>query len=199
MLPDYPTVKRKLATKMQDQLKQEFAQRLGFLNGIDRSIVFEGSRSKIVREDGSVQESDFQEISTALSISTKELESLTPEQMRVKIENAADELAQKQSSLAFETIRKEVEKVGNSFDAKGQPFTAELFLDGLENIEMDFDPVSNKPRLPTLVANPVNIPRMQQELKRLDDDPECRRRFKEIIDRKRSDWVARESSRKLVR
>lgn len=198
MLPDYPEIKEKIANLLSDRLRRSMAEKLGFLGQIPKSIIQEGNRHVLIRDDGTTQETPYQKVSSSISITHDEMHSMETNVLFDKIDSAASELASQQAMMTFKTIDNEVSQAGNSVDANGAPFTAELFLNGLEKIQLDFDWVTQRPMLPSLVAHPSNMEKMKLELSRLDEDPTCRSRFESIIAKKKDEWIARESNRKLV-
>ena len=64
-------------------------------------------------------------------------------------------------------------------------------------MQFDFDELG-KPKMPTLVFNPVQRSNVEEQFRRLENEPQLRMRQEEIMNRKRLDWYDRESRRKLV-
>jgi hypothetical protein len=62
---------------------------------------------------------------------------------------------------------------------------------------MDFDELGF-PIYPTLILSPDLYEKVKSELQRWSSDPKVIARQKEIIDKKRKEWLDRESNRKLV-
>ena len=67
----------------------------------------------------------------------------------------------------------------------------------LEKIEIDFDKSGN-PIMPTILLSPKDVRKFKEKFKEWDKNPEMERRSKEIIEKKRKQWLDRENSRKLV-
>lgn len=165
-----------------------------FSSGLDNH---EGHRHRIVRADGSVVENEFKEASSKITLDLSQWDSITMEDIIAKIDAAAEEMESQMARHFFGEISKSVEEVGNAIDAKGKPFTAEMYLEALEKVQLDFYE-DGTPHELTLVCSPKMAPRMKAELQRLHTDPELARRYNELIEQKRDEWRERENSRKLV-
>ena len=198
MLPDYPEAKNKLKIRLLKEIQETQARESGFIGKIPRSTVFEGDHSVIVRDDGTIQETNFKEIAATMTFTKEELSAATPEDLRIKMKVAAQDMAQKQTEMAFEVMNTEISKVGNSVDGKGRPFSIDLFFEAYEKIQIDFDPITQLPRLPTFVAHPDIVEKMAEELKKLEGDPGCKKKFEDLIAIKKGEWLVRENNRKLV-
>jgi hypothetical protein len=68
----------------------------------------------------------------------------------------------------------------------------------LERILLDFDD-QGKPIMPTMLSGSQELAaELSEALHQIETTPDLRRRFEAVIDRKREEWRARESSRNLV-
>ena len=114
-----------------------------------------------------------------------------------RMRHAAQDMAAQITKSSFQSISDAVDKVGNVVDGKGAPFSAALFLEALEKIQIDFGP-DGKPRFPTLVVAPSKGPQIQRILESLEQDPQLSAQFHKLIEVKKEEWLAREASRKLV-
>ena len=90
-----------------------------------------------------------------------------------------------------------MEEVGNSLDAGGQPLTAEMILRVWDRMDFDFDK-QGRPKMPTLVFNPIHRQRVDEQFRRIANEPELIKLKQDIMNRKKLDWYDRESRRKLV-
>ena len=113
------------------------------------------------------------------------------------LEKIAKEFESQQSKMIFERVNKATAKTGNMVNAGGQDINPDLILQVLETIEIDFNE-AGQPRLPTLVASPEQIQRLKEKMPEWEKDESYKRKFDELIKRKRQEWNDRESHRKLV-
>lgn len=93
----------------------------------------------------------------------------------------------------FETMKDVTSAVGNAINAEGKPFTWDLFLDGLERMEIVFD--KNGHQLTQVIVNPETGRILQSVEITLEQD----RRYQEIMKRKKDEWDAQQRSRRLPR
>jgi hypothetical protein len=90
-----------------------------------------------------------------------------------------------------------VQKVGNTIDGGGQRFSAELFLQVIEKIWIEFT-ADGSPQMPTVHISPNQTDDVKRTIERLESEPELKKRFDAIMIKKREEWRAREADRKLV-
>ena len=92
MLPDFLKTKEKLNIMIDFNLKQAILFHLGPLADIRETIYFEGSKTVINRDDGSVSEIESEEFSVMLKFEMNEIETMTHEKVLEKINNLAKEI-----------------------------------------------------------------------------------------------------------
>lgn len=191
MLPDFPKTKAKLGKMIKSEMERARLEHLGPVVDSPVSMMFEGNKSIIVREDGSVSEMNPQKMTSEIEIKVKELEGMDHETVIKKIDAMAKEMAEKQAKLAYDVMSKAAEEVGNVTSSDGKPFSIDLLLDALETMHIEFD-AEGQPSGLTLVANP-NTP-IDKGVSQVADDP----RYQALMERKRKEWYVRQSRRKLV-
>ena len=176
---------------------QSAARERGVVSEIRESTVHEGDRFTIHREDGSVDTKPFEALEASVELSPDDVQSEDTSRVAAAVDGLAEQLAEKASKKLFETVKESVEAVGNTVDAAGRPFSAELWLDVLEKMELNFEEDGSW-RPPTVVLHPTMLSRAQSELSRLDTEADLRDRLGKIIERQRKEWRVREANRKLV-
>src|SRR5207302_5193392 len=102
----------------------------------------------------------------------------------------------KQKKMTFEEINKAVKSVGNEVSLSGPP-SAEGMLKLFEKLWIEFQDDGKHVPL-TLVCSPEAQPQFQKAFQQLELDPQIRKRFEELMRRKKDEWRERESARKLV-
>ncbi len=98
------------------------------------------------------------------------------------------------SSTFIRTMTDVSDAVGNSIDAKGQPFSWDIFLDGLEKIEFAFDDDGKHSPLQILVN-----PETYRLIKSIGMTPEQSERYNDVMKRKKEAWHAQQRTRRLPR
>lgn len=197
MLPDFPEIKNKLRKLQLAYINRAEAMRLGPLSEVPGHIVFEGDKLELVHEDGSIEQTVIREITVEREIDLTEVEKITPEAIRQRLDAIAEERAFKKSKILFEDLDKAVRRTGNIIDVGSKPFCIEDFFRMLEMILLDFDE-NDEPLLPKIVAGDKISESIAKVLQQAEVDPQSKKRFKEIIEKKRMEWRDRETNRKLV-
>lgn len=113
-----------------------------------------------------------------------------------KIPEVAKEFVKERSKLVFEKMEEVTQKTGNVVNANS-PITPQIILDALEKIQFDFDEYGN-PILPSLILHPDQYERIKDEIPKWESDEGLRKRHRELIEKKRQEWIDRENNRKLV-
>lgn len=103
-----------------------------------------------------------------------------------------DALLREVGPQLFESIAAITSATGMDEDAKGQPFSADLFLRTLEKLEIAFDD-TGQPLLPTLVVPPALGETAKNALQTAQHDP----RYHEILSAKRDAYFAAKRTRRL--
>ncbi|HEX4029124.1 MAG TPA: hypothetical protein VHX20_02110 [Terracidiphilus sp.] len=109
----------------------------------------------------------------------------------------ADAMAEERLSIVmphfFRVFEKTCNAAGTGTDAGGKPFSFELYLAGLEKIELQFDR-EGEPILPTLVVHPTMAKQMESLPPPTEEQQQA---YKDLIERKRGEFNARRRYRKL--
>ena len=197
MLPDFLKTKEKLKKMIISEMKKAHLRHLGPLANAPVSRMFEGNKSIIVREDGSVSDMNPKLITSELKVNLAEIEGMSHEMILDKINTMAKEIAEEQAKLSYEVIGKAAEEVGNVVDAHGETFSIDLFFQALERIDRDFDEAGNSTELMCPVS-PELFPSIVKFIEQAKTDPEIDKRFKALMERKREEWRVRENNRELV-
>lgn len=197
MLPDFLKVKASLETMHSHLMKQAHLLHLGPLAAIRESVVFEGNKITIIREDGSVGETEFAEITTELHVNLAEVEEMTRETVLDKIDDVAKEMAEQRARSTYEELNRITDETGNVISADGKPFSIEMLFEMLEKMDLDFDEAGN-PTGTMFVAHPNLFPAIAKAISQAEADPETIKRYQALMDQKTEEWHVRENNRKLV-
>lgn len=197
MLPDHPALRDEIGRFLNRYLRLKVRQHSGPFAQVQQSIIHEGRGSSIVRETGREDNTKIRSVSAEFRIDYDEVERLTLRDVMQRFDQLAQSIAEQQKPLFYEEIRSAAENVGNVMDAKGAKLSAEIILDTLEKIWIEFDKEGN-PKLPTIIV-PSS---MQNAVKEISDefnrDPSLRAKHRQILERKKREFNDRETSRTLV-
>lgn len=197
MLPDFLKTKEKLNIMIHYELKQAILLNLGPLAKIRETILFEGSKTVINRDDGSVSEIESEEFRVMLKCDMNEIETMTHKKLLEKIQYIAKEMAEKQAKLIYEKIGESAEEVGNVVSAEGETVSIDHFFEVLEKVSRDFDSAGNPDEVMVAVS-PELFPVIEKIMEKAKTDPEIQKRLDSIMEQKKEEWRVRESNRKLV-
>lgn len=115
------------------------------------------------------------------------------EALAEQVNKSAEERLSQVMPHFFDAFHRTSAAAGTAMDAGGRPFSFELFLEGLERIELQFDR-DGKPHLPTLVVHPS----MAEKLRSMPPPTaEQQKALDDLIERKRTEFNARRRHRKL--
>jgi hypothetical protein len=198
LLPDLPKLKADIAQVFHVILKNRLNAYLGVVGEAPRSFIKEGRNPVTVRSDSSRDETELKVTSAETIFKLEEIPHLSAEQRIERLDAVAREMAKQISSHAFAKINEAVDKVGNVVNAKGKPFSADAVFEILEKIQLDFEPDGVKHKELTVVIPPGMADQVKETLEKIHQDPELSKRYEDIINKKRTEWRARESARKLV-
>ncbi|MDE0484332.1 MAG: hypothetical protein OXI67_17260 [Candidatus Poribacteria bacterium] len=197
MLPDYLKTKEKLNIMIDFNLKQAILLHLGPLANIRETINFEGSKTVMNRDDGSVSEMNPHEMKTEIEIKLEEMESMNHEMVLDRINTMAEKMAEKQAKFFYKRIGEFAEEVGNVVSAEGETISIDHFFEVLEKVSRDFDS-TGRPDEIVVTASPELFQSIAKIIEEAKSDPEIQQRFDAIMEQKRKEWRVRESNRKLV-
>lgn len=197
MLPDFPEVKSELVDMLVEFLKTRINNYLGPLSEIPRSKVFEGDGHTLTRSSGEREQITFQEYRAGFRVSDEELPTLSMDSLLERLDKTAEEMARQQAQSVFSQVSEAVERVGNVVDAEGKRISAQMILDVLSKMHVEFNS-DLTPQWPTLFIPPGLSDALQLAQEEYESDPELKKQFSQLVERKREEWRAREASRKLV-
>ena len=138
MLPDYPKLKERLMGVFLERMRRVETERLGFLGGMEETLIQEGRRSSLHRDDGSSQDIEMKSIhvSELLNVDYRTLEELDVADIIRFFDRVATALADAKGKHSWEVLSGELEKVGNVETSKN-PIHEKLLM-CLEKMEIDF-------------------------------------------------------------
>ncbi len=200
MLPDFPKIKKDIHKKLLiPYAKNKRASRLGILNQMTEIKVHEGNNSRILRSDKTQDTARPNSISGSFSYELSDIKDLTIEDVFKKIDDATEELTTKLIDHVVSKVEAVCEETGNVLNLNNKKFTAIHYLELLEKLEIRFD-CNGDPVLPDAILGASLDPRViEEELEKIQKDETLRKRFGEIISKKREEHNAREGNRELVK
>jgi len=195
MLPDFPETKRLFSRFFRTYMRRKVRE-VSPYGAVQTRYLHEGRAMKITRADQSESTSSMEELSVHLEIKFDEIESLTLQKSIEKHDAMIADMAQKQTHFARERMSIEIPE-SQTLKAKGRKFDAQIVIEMLEKMQIDFYPDGTPHEI--FVDSPLFTPeRMAAVDKEFESNPELKRKFDEMMERKKEEWRAREADRKLV-
>lgn len=189
MLPNFSKIQNLLSDRIYRTIKEKIRQKSGAFDAPTVSL-FEGDSLSVLREDGTYDESKLSKMEATSIIQKEQLAN-----PNVAIGETIEALSEQLANQQVKVIIGELEKTPNQVDSGGK-FTIETVFEALEKIRIDF--IDGQASMPQLVVSPQLFASARDIFIASENDPEIKKRFDELMERKRREWLDRESSRKLV-
>jgi phenylalanine-4-hydroxylase len=195
MLPDFPETKRLFSRFFRTYMRRKVRE-VSPYGAVQTRYLHEGRAMKITRADRSESTSSMEELSVHLEIKFDEIESLTLQKAIEKHDAMIADMVQKQTHFVRERLSSEIPE-SQTLNAKGRKFDAQVVIEMLEKMQIDFYPDGTPHEI--FVDSPLFTPeRMAAVDKEFESNPELKRKFDEMMEKKKEEWRAREADRKLV-
>jgi hypothetical protein len=138
---------------------------------------------------GQVLEAAPMPVRSEFSLTALEMLEGDPTVLAGKLDQMAEGYVASLMPQVFEAMGASSEAAGTKIDAGDQPFSADLFIEMLERMEVEFDD-AGQIQLQIVIGEGTNIP---------TPSGEDQRRVDEAIERKRQEFFAKRRSRQLPR
>jgi hypothetical protein len=195
VLPDFSETKRLFGRFFQTYARQK-ARSISPFSGAQMRYLHEGRGMRVVRADQSESNAKTQQLSSEMQIKFDEIPELTFEKAIAKYDEMILDMVRKQTGFALERLSEEIPK-SQSVDAKGKKLDAEIVLEMLETIQLEFY-ADGRPHELHVVGGLFSPERLKAVDEQFRNSPELQNRRNDLMERKREEWRAREASRKLV-
>jgi hypothetical protein len=156
----------------------------------------EGLNLRYERLQAAPIESGPQRIRIPVELRPEEVPTLVGELFAAKLDGMAKVLVRQEMKHLFDKVEHDSKEVGTALDAGGKPLTGEVLLDALSLAQEEFDEDGRSHS--QIVIHPDMAPALKRAGEEIENDPALKQRQEEILERKRNEWRARESNRKLV-
>jgi len=156
-----------------------------------------GEQTNATHEVSAEEIAALHEVSGRGSIKNDDIRSVHLEALAEMLFNIAQGLQEGRGRTFYSELNSILHKAGRASNAKGEPFTFELWLQVLENMEFEFDEQGN-PIWPTMVIPPAMEPAVKRVFQEADADAQKTQALRELLHRKREAFNAKEADRKLV-
>jgi hypothetical protein len=196
VLPDFVQAREKYMQILMDRFEKVSSRHMGPMD-FKKYKIFEGRRITSVMANGQKFVSKVQKISGDIQILNEDIKSGNIPKAFEYIDKMAIQKAEKESQLLFEEITRITTEAGQVSDNKGKPFDAEIFFMAIQKMQISFKADNTMEKI-SFVFPPQWEQRVNEVMTELENNPLMKKRYDELIERKRQEWRDREASRKLV-
>lgn len=200
MIVDFPSLKAKLDKALHSFLRNEYRKRTVFMNYVGARVFHEGDKHSFENVEHTKNQLDMKEYQSGFSLTDEEMSKISIPEIFMKAEQMADDMAAQVEGGVFVELAAQVDEANQLTSGKQTPFY-ETFLEAIQKLEMDFeDDLREKPKYPTLFCHPDQVNALQEEEMNLssEEKEQFETRRGQILDKKFSDFLQRESNRKLI-
>lgn len=198
MLPDLPKFKGKIADIQNDFLRETVNQNMGAMDGVRRTVMFEGDRQGVRWSSGGGESHEFERMSAGTSFKPED----GLEEIFVKFAQMGKEIADQSVKMVFRQLGETMDKTGQTIDGKGVGLLEGMYM-ALEAIQL---PLDDNGKLDTsnvsFVVGPGAYKKFEALYRELESDPvklhAHETRVAVIMKKKEEEAYAREANRKLV-
>jgi hypothetical protein len=166
------------------------------LNKIASHVIHEGTSNSISRSTLENEPTKMVAASAETRIGFGEIESIDANFILNKANEIADQFEKHFSAHLFETMDDVTKKTGLRYDGGGRPLTNDGLIGALSLMNIDFDQSDNADI--SIVASPAMAATFQKLQVEMDEDPALRKRWDDMMEKKRDEFRTREINRNLA-
>jgi hypothetical protein len=197
MLPDYPKIKEKLLKLYANQITEN-SEKSNLFKEIQKSILHEGDKVIIVREDGSTEESILKTEQVSIQIPEEYITQGNHEKINEILLEAAVEMEKKKTKSIYASLTDTANSIGNVINVNGMALNPDHIYELFEKIQLNFDKDDNNESGYKFYCHPNTVETLKEVFQIIESDPIQEQRFSELMARKKEQWRVRETNRKLV-
>jgi len=191
MLLDWPEQKQELQKELERAIGRRTLANAPVVARVPHVTLHEGHKFVSVHPDGSREETELAAHEVSWEIKRSELIRGGGKQLLEAAESLGGAMAKDIESSLFRTMHEASEKTGTVFHGKTAQDLAAESLRALKSMDIEFDD-DGRPELLIVVS-----PEMMNHVAELND-PKLRKQVDSILEKKRNEWLRRESRRRLA-
>src|SRR5258706_13519445 len=138
MLPDFPETKRLFSRFFRTYMRRKVRE-VSPYGAVQTRSLHEGRAMKITRADQSESTSGMEQLSVRLDIEFDEIENMTLQKAIEKHDTMIADMVQNQTHFIRERVSSEIPE-SQTLNAKGRKFDAQVVIEMLEKMQIDFYP-----------------------------------------------------------
>jgi hypothetical protein len=191
MLPEFPKGRRKMLDLWN----------AAFFSGMNGADAFVSKIPVRVQKEGKTAhigggEMDYKLCSVNFSFPARDAQGMTEEEFLGAPFRLGSQMAGEQAKLVYEVL-KTPSPHGMPLEWKKGELQFDQVLAIWDKMEVNFG-ADGLPQWPTIVLHPEARAELMEKLRAWHNDPECRRKWGELVSRKRKEFDERQAHRRLV-
>jgi len=195
MLPDFTETKRLFSRFFRTYMRHKI-RKISPYGAVQMRYLHEGRSMKVTRADQSESTSGMEQLSASIEIKIDEIENLTFKKTIEKYDAMIADMARQQTNFVRERMTREIPE-SQTIDLQGKKFDAQAYIGLLEKMQIDFYP-DGTPHEIFIDAPSITQERRDAVTKEFESNPELEKKLCEMMEKKKEEWHARETDRKLV-
>jgi hypothetical protein len=197
MLPHFPKSHSEMIEIRNAQMIDAIYSVSPILSQIPSRSQREGRQFTLQNEQGEIKEVDYKKVSIPIEVKMEEARGMTMEKFIEIAREPGTGMGKEMMRRLFEMLDKVTKETGNFVNTGGNPISYDLLLTLLEKMQIDFGSDGN-PIWPSLTLGSEALAHLQRKLPEWLKDPGFQERLKTVVERKREEFYARETCRRLV-
>jgi len=197
MLPDLPKLKNDLMAMFSEYLRNQVNRNLGFLAEVPKHSMPEGNKLLVLRSDGSSEESDLFDSHSEIEFEREEMKKLDIFKIKYLLDKMAFNMATQIKEKSLKGIIKTLGENRNIGTCSIKDFNESHILKMFEDIQIDFYENGEPHKLEFIFPESMRE-KVIEISEKINSDPEIKKKHDELMNKKRKEWIDRETSRKLV-
>jgi hypothetical protein len=149
------------------------------------------------RADGSVSENDLESIEGETVLADNELATLNLQKVLELLRGVAKQMREGSEKFMLKRISDDLPETQKR-DARGEPFSAEVFFEALDSIWIDFEKDENPLDNLMWIVPPQMMPKIEEVMGQIESDPSLQRRLRDLMSKKKEIYREAEANRRLV-
>jgi hypothetical protein len=179
------------------ELVQACARSRGLIGQIkSHHVIHEGKTNAIRRSEADFEQIQMFKATAEATMHFDEIDEVDFKYIGKKIIELADQFETQLSKTLLQTFDDVTRATGQVVDARGQPLTNEVVLEMLSKMAIDFE--GSKHGDLTLVTPPQMVPTFRKLDMEFKTNREIRKKFDDLMEKKRDEFREREINRNLV-
>ncbi len=197
MLPQFPKTQKLIDELANEAMFDAMYEAGPLLLEIQSYQQNEGRKGSFQIDSGEIEQIDFKKTSVEMSSPAKPGQGESLNEILAMTARGGAEMGRKMQDTILQSVEAATEKVGNVIQIRNNEITPEAFLETMEKVEIDFDE-DGRSRSSWFLP-PAMAAEFHKNYETWQQDPILRAKLAALEEKKKEQFRARETSRRLAR